>query len=497
MNVKATERVAIACSPAPTLQSRNIMRPTQYAPLQNGTPDTNAGGSRRARGSAANQADPDPEPPSARLRRNPGPTCIANETVPSRWGVNQGAFPQAVIPQTTIPQAIAKAVVAIVLTGLVALSSAASLQAAPDTAAAGLHGEKTAWDDSRAELEKAFRKLSAKRQLEVLAKLEKAVCDGDDRVAARLRAAWRVEGLRATPSRSGLRTRKRSSRRNRIKPRPHRWEGQVPFAVALGYRFPIKQVEAPTLTTGAKHKALRGRKLESELRLRHFRGLLDGFAKDTDALVANVLQTLDTDPGEDRFAAFLDGWQDKGKPFYVALDETAGTGKSVFFFDSMLAGFLRKVPTKVQRAPLARSLDAAHDALHAAFLNYRQYRALREAVALTLVLPPDTPLPEHLRTYGAANGYSTRDFIRLLLVTFDNDPARLILGLQRTAPALPSPLWGGKYEPLEPITTWFQSRIKHLDQHSDQVLDAAKTKASAAWQAARQRALGAAKDALL
>ncbi|MCA8950016.1 MAG: hypothetical protein KDE27_10970 [Planctomycetes bacterium] len=177
-------------------------------------------------------------------------------------------------------------------------------------------------------------------------------------------------------------------------------------------------------------------------------GLLPG----TDRAVAELERRLDSDRSADEFARFLASWRNGDESFYDALDRTAGTADGVFFYDVMLGDFVEEVAdTKDDAAKaLRRSHDAAHDALHRAFLAYRQYRAFREAVALALVLPPDVPLPDRLRRYDEKNGgaYSLREQVLMVLGVHDYDPAAVVRLVCDTAEPLPAPLWSAPYDPF-------------------------------------------------
>ncbi|MEO6597592.1 MAG: hypothetical protein ABIP94_22845, partial [Planctomycetota bacterium] len=58
-------------------------------------------------------------------------------------------------------------------------------------------------------------------------------------------------------------------------------------------------------------------------------GLMPG----ADRALANLLLRLDQDTTADEFAAFLHSWRNGDESFYEALDRTAGTKDSVFFYD--------------------------------------------------------------------------------------------------------------------------------------------------------------------
>ncbi|MFK7739981.1 MAG: hypothetical protein AB8H80_06620 [Planctomycetota bacterium] len=175
-----------------------------------------------------------------------------------------------------------------------------------------------------------------------------------------------------------------------------------------------------------------------------------GMLPRSDYAFVELLARLDSDRSADEFAVFLESWRNGDESFYQALDRTAGTSDSVFFYDAMLGDFVETFARGRSDASKAvrKSLDASHDALHAAFLTYRQYRAFREAVALSLLLPPDVPLPARLRRYEEKqSGYSLREQVWMVLAVHDGDPVAVVDTVAKTAAALPAPLWSNTYDP--------------------------------------------------
>lgn len=205
-----------------------------------------------------------------------------------------------------------------------------------------------------------------------------------------------------------------------------------------------------------------------------------GIVPDADKALAVLLKRLDRDTRGDDFAAFLHSWRNGAESFYEALDRTAGTKESVFFYDVMLGDFTACFGGKGEQR-LTGGLQKAHDALHDAFLAYRQYRGFREAVAWTLVLPPDTPLPSRLRRYEekAPGGYSLRQQVLMVAAAFDGDLDQLIDTIAEDAPPLPQPIWAKAYDPYPPWNARFQSlqaRMLERAGSTDEFL-AAATKA--------------------
>lgn len=223
-----------------------------------------------------------------------------------------------------------------------------------------------------------------------------------------------------------------------------------------------------------------------------------GLVPDADKALAGLLLRLDAEPAGDAFAAFLQSWRNGDESFYEALDRTAGTTDSVFFYDVMLGDF--RVRFGKGDAKVHASLQRAHDALHDAFLSYRQYRGFREAVAWSLVLPPDMPLPTRLARYEAkaAGAYSLREQVTMVAAAMDHDLAALVDVVVQSAPPLPQPLWAAAYDPYPPWTAHFQSlqaRMIERDGSTDAFLAkaiAAQRELAGALQAQAVAALAAA-----
>lgn len=200
-----------------------------------------------------------------------------------------------------------------------------------------------------------------------------------------------------------------------------------------------------------------------------------GIAPGADLALAALLQQLDNDPRADRFAAFLHSWRNGPESFYEALDRTAGTADSVFFYDAMLGEFRSAFGA---HAAELKSLQGAHDALHDAFLAYRQYRGFREAIGYALVLPPDLPLPKRLQRYEqrVRGSYSLREQVLMVLHLEHGDPQRVAALAVQGAPPLPEPLWQAPYEPVQAWVVQFaaaEARMIDASGSTDAFLGAA------------------------
>jgi hypothetical protein len=257
---------------------------------------------------------------------------------------------------------------------------------------------------------------------------------------ARLAAAARLGGVERT-------TRFGNHQGKRIVPADEAPDARLPqsaqYVFGVGTIDPLDGLPAPKPGDTGKPPAERLR----QQRLVALQQAVRGIAPGADLALAHLLQQLDTEARGDRFAAFLHSWRNGPESFYEALDRTAGTADSVFFYDAMLGDFRSAFSTT---AAELKSLQGAHDALHDAFLTYRQYRGFREAIAYALVLPPDTALPLRLQRYAAEvkGSYSLRQQVLMLRHLEGDDPERVVALALRGAVALPEPLWRGSYEPF-------------------------------------------------
>lgn len=264
---------------------------------------------------------------------------------------------------------------------------------------------------------------------------------------------------------------------------------QLPALVT--YRYGLARIE-PVLRIGGR-SAAKAAELRAPAEL-----LLLGMLPDADLVVAELQRQMDGDRSADAFMRFLEVWRNGDESFYEALDRTAGTQDSVFFYDVMLGDYVASFGKGSSDAAkhLASSLDAAHDALHRSFLAYRQYRAFREAVALSMVMPPDVPLPQRLRRYEtAAKGlYSLRDQVQMVLAASDYDPRLVAAQVRATAPPLPDPLWSSSYNPYEGWTEIFQKAMPKMiakSGNTDRFLETVKREWTAHAKAARANARSA------
>ena len=251
-------------------------------------------------------------------------------------------------------------------------------------------------------------------------------------------------------------TRVRRPKKRAPKPnKPSAWE--MPFTVRYVYgRATIEPLKGNRTALESAN-----RRVPVELALL-------GMLPDSDRALAEIELGLDGDRRADRFAAFLETWRNGDESFYQALDRTAGTDDSVFFYDAMLGDFVSEFadPKDKATAQLKQSLDAAHDALHSAFLSYRQYRAFREAVALSMLLPPDVPLPERLERYErkVAGAYSLRQQVMMVLAVHDYDAMAVVQQIMATCDLLPKHLWQRRYDPYPGWNKVFAAEMPKMIQ---------------------------------
>lgn len=291
---------------------------------------------------------------------------------------------------------------------------------------------------------KTFARMSTTRQHEVLAALIASL------PASPLRAA--TEQLAATADSPQVeRSKARSPHRaKRTVEFPHETD---PLHRRVDYAFGLGTILLRDGKAGTPPKGNAGKTTGDDHGKPHpdpvwLLQALDGVVPDADKALAVLLQRLDTDTGGDAFAAFLHSWRNGDESFYEALDRTAGTKDSVFFYDVMLDDFRGQFGQGTQGKAL-RGLQATHDALHDAFLAYRQYRGFREAIAWSLLLPPDAPLPTRLQRYETKveGSYSLRQQVLMVDLAFGHDIDQLVAALTATAPPLPQPIWGAHYDP--------------------------------------------------
>jgi hypothetical protein len=235
----------------------------------------------------------------------------------------------------------------------------------------------------------------------------------------------------------------------------------VSIPLAVRYVFGVGVVEEVETPTGSKAQA--AAKQARRHREVEMQQALEGLMPAADAAIAELERRLDTDTSADRFAAFLHSWRNGPESFYEALDRTAGTPDSVFFYDAMLFDFCEAFapPGEESSKNVRRNLQAMHDALHDGFLAYRQYRGFREAVAWSIVLPPSVPLPVRLSRYETAppKTYSLRQQVVMICELFGNDVDKVVAEITSTAPSLPEPLWKGAYDPY---VAWNAGFTRHL-----------------------------------
>lgn len=274
----------------------------------------------------------------------------------------------------------------------------------------------------------------------------------------------------------------------------------VVVPAAVRYVFGVGGIEPVDAAAGAKGTGSAHSDAARRAREVAFEQALRGLVPRADAALAEVERRLDADTAGDRFAAFLHAWRNGPESFYEALDRTAGTPESVFFYDAMLADFARTFAGGAAGSgELPTGLQGRRDALQDAFLAYRQYRGFREAVAYALVLPPAVPLPARLHRYETAvpGSYSLRQQVVMVAEVLDGDVEPLIAAIVASAPPLPHPIWSAPYDPYPAWNRIFVAQMPRMIEaagHTDAFLDRAQrhlAESSAAIRAAARDAIDA------
>ena len=316
---------------------------------------------------------------------------------------------------------------------------------------------QTALDLARAAAEE-FSSKSASKQKKLLQQLRAAAEDAQAPYFDALRAS--LEDVRASER---LHSKSKLGKTKKARRRAPDADASWRLPASVTYRYGVARIEPVVRSGGRSQRQAAQRRATAEL-------LLLGMLPDTDLVVADLQSRMDSDRSADAFMRFLELWRNGDESFYEALDRTAGTEDSVFFYDAMLGDYVSEFGKgKTEAAKqIAKSLDAAHDALHESFLAYRQYRAFREALALSMVLPPDVPLPAHLARYERKEQglYSLRQQVTMMLAVHDYDPRPVAQLVSESAPPLPAPLWSGSYDPYPAWNALFQRAIPDMVEAS-------------------------------
>lgn len=342
-------------------------------------------------------------------------------------------------------------------------------------------------------LEKAldsFKKLPPRSQKTILKAVRSAVDAVEDDYLKSVRACI-AEGNKLA-SKSKLKTRQK---RDKSEPTAG-WRQHVPFPVEQEYAFGYgKTFEVDPI--GKRPPASRRQAIA---RYASLTAMVHGNLPDLDRAVAALLHRMDRVSGSAEFVRLLEIWRNGPESFYHALDRTAGTDQSLFFYNAMLDDFVVRCVPKghADYRSMRRDLDKAHDALHQSFLAYRQYRAFREAVALSLVLSPATPLPPSLKRYDDASRsqYSTRQQLGMLLLAAKQDIAAVVSDITECTKPLPKTLWDQKYDPFpafQALVDGKRSEFLKLTSRTDKLADQARD----VLLASRRRVADAACAALL
>lgn len=290
--------------------------------------------------------------------------------------------------------------------------------------------------DPRGELVHWFEGKSPSQQKQVLATLDGVALEMGDPYLQSLRTF--AERAKSAPlSRKGF------QETQKISP-----DGSFPLRAELPFPLRIEYVFGAAILRKLESPGAVAQKLSPAKQLL---SLLDGHLTDFDYALAELMREMDNDQSSQPFAMFLESWRNGDESFYRALDRTAGTKQGVFFFDAMLGEFSEKIVKKLDPKAGTKGLKQLHDDLHQAFLTYRQYRGMREAIALSVILPPDVKLPKNLQRYEEAPAglQSLREHVALMLALSGQSFDQLVAAVRSTAPPLPQPIWTGSYTPVE------------------------------------------------
>ena len=320
-------------------------------------------------------------------------------------------------------------------------------------------------------------------------------------------AAWTP----AEDTESGRSSRKKKSKRDKAAARGHvvRAEGEVPpgsFS-QVEYRFGRRALVALDDKNRAVKKAIDKGEVVTVADFPPRARLVDlarGCVPGVELQVATILRELDVVSTWDSFAVLLDAWRHRSRSgaeesFYAALDRTAGSEVGLFFFNSMLDEFVKRCDDGSLR-------EAGHDRqvdyIQRAFCSYRQYRAFTEAVAWSMVLPPDAPLPAHLRRYdypAVAEGlYSTRHVLDILLDHEDGDVSAVVADVRDLLSSMdePSSLDDPGFLPVSAFNARFQERLAEIVAKSNTHTDTMGERMRASRQAAADEIRAATRAAL-
>ncbi|GAB4141325.1 MAG: hypothetical protein Fur0037_08130 [Planctomycetota bacterium] len=325
----------------------------------------------------------------------------------------------------------------------------------------------------------AFARLSASRRDAVLRRLRAGV--------AGIESRWVVSMLALSEeARSAARERAELPARRPKGAPPIPPPADDPLPLGAAYSFGRHVIERDARAGGS-----RGKRPASCGPLR--RALL-GAVPDADLALSALEARMDSRNEADAFAVFLQTWRNGDESFYEALDRTAGREESLFFYDAMLGDFAARFAAKDREA--SRSLQAAHDALHRAFLAYRQYRGFREAAALAMVLPPGVAFPSRLSRYEAKaeGGYSLREQVQMVLAAQDWDCAAVASAIAKALPPPPDPLWSAPHDPFPAWRGIFEAHMDRMIEGAGST-DAWLAKARADMQADAQAVAGVARAA--
>lgn len=310
--------------------------------------------------------------------------------------------------------------------------------------------------------------------------------------------AERTAGFSAAAAKNPFATKKAKKAKQPAEPRVYPLPREVMYQ--FGGRQLVAMDEASnTLRGRIEHQdPIKAENLSGEGR---FEQMVNGCLPQTELIIIGIQITLDEYRGADDYAQFLEAWRNGGpygdESFYEALDRTVGTDEETFFYDAMLADFVGKFAKEEGKR---WNLGERHDNNQQCFLSYRQYRGLIEAVAYSLALAPDVPLPGRLARYDypsvSGGAYSLRHQIDIQLAANHGDAAAVVEWVREFLAANPPPekLWLN-YAPTQRIGEQFLAEVPDfttkVEQSTDELLAAGQTMRRALAEAIRNIALSA------
>jgi hypothetical protein len=302
---------------------------------------------------------------------------------------------------------------------------------------------------------------------------------------------WAKRSLPKKPRLSSLRKKKLKTKKKKKKGRPApRYDPFQELPFPYHFRFIFGQGILQSFQPNWKKWKPRnkgGKSLKAKLALQaeieEFRALLRGYPPYLDKSLASILGYLDNDRTIDRFANFLETYNQESFDFYQAMDSTSREGQSLFYFDVMIRAWIQycfEGQQKRQKELRKKSMPQLRKILFKSFISYRRYRGLREAIALSLVMMPRHNFPENLERYDPKNPgkqYFTREECLMLLRLEGFKIKPFLVKLKNSLPKLSHPLFAHENRQIEAVNAAYEKakgEIAEKQMNTDQFLKEAK-----------------------